>query len=424
MEGGIDHVLTAQWFVGIDWAMDAHTVCILDREGRVCERREVKHTAVALQVFVDELVARANGAPQHVAIGIEVPRGAVVDLLVERGFAVYAINPKQLDRFRDRFTTGGAKDDRRDAWVLADSLRTDPAAYRRVHLDEPVVIELREWARADEELGVELTRLTNQLRDLIYRMTPGLLALCPAADEPWFWALLRDAPTPAAQQRFSERRLGRLLKDQRIRRLTAAQVREVLQQSAVYTAPGVVGAVAARVQLLLPRVELVARQRRAAERHLKRLLTPLEAEAPPAGAQREHSDVAIVLSMPGIGTRVAARMLAEASQPLVTRAYHVLRSRLGLAPVTKQSGRSRSVSMRYACSRRLREAAYHWARVGVQKDPASRAYYSRLRERGHTHGRSLRSVADRLLRILMKLLERGLLYDPAYGQSEPITAGA
>jgi transposase len=417
-------VLTAQWFVGIDWATDAHTVCLVDREGRVCDQREVKHTAPALQAFVDGLVERANRDAESVAIGIEVPRGALVELLVERGFAVYAINPKQLDRFRDRFTTAGAKDDRRDAWVLSDSLRTDPAAYRRVHLDEPVVIELREWARADEELGVELTRVTNQLRDLIYRMTPGLLVLCPAADEPWFWTLLRTAPTPALQQRLSERRLGRLLRDQRIRRLTAAQVRDVLQQPPVYTAPGVVEAVAARVQLLLPRVELVARQRRDAEHHLKRLLTKLEAETPPLGNQREHSDVAIVLSMPGIGTRVAARMLAEASQPLVARAYHVVRSRMGLAPVTKQSGRSRSVSMRYACNRRLREAAYHWARVGVQRDAASRAYYSKLRERGHTHGRSLRSVADRLLRILIRLLERGQLFDPQIGKSALIEAGA
>ena len=417
-------MLRVQWFVGIDWAMDAHTVCIVDRQGRVSDRRDVPHTAVALQAFVDALVERANGEPAQVAIGIEVPRGAVVDLLAERGFAVYAINPKQLDRFRDRFTAGGAKDDRRDAWVLADSLRTDPAAYRQVHLDAPVVLALREWARADEELGIELTRLTNQLRDLVYRMAPGLLALCPAADEPWFWALLAAAPTPAAQQRMTERRLERLLKDLRIRRLTSTEIRTVLQQPAVYTAPGVVDAVADRVQLLLPRIELVARQRRDAEHRLKRLLTQLEAEGPPAGNQREHSDVAIVLSMPGIGTRVAARMLAEASQPLVARAYHVVRSRMGLAPVTKQSGRSRSVSMRHACNRRLREAAYHWARVGVQRDPASRTYYARLRERGHTHGRSLRSVADRLLRILMKLLERGQLFDPAHGQGEPITAEA
>jgi transposase len=389
---------------------------VLDRDGHVCERRQVRHTVPDLQAFVDAVLVRAHGDATTVAVGIEVPRGALVELLVERGFAAYAINPKQLDRFRDRFTPAGAKDDRRDAQVIGDSLRTDPQAFRPVRLDHPLIIQLREWSRIDEGLGDELTRLTNQLRDLVYRSAPGLLALCPAADEPWFWALLRAAPTPAAQRRLSERRLERLLRHHRIRRFTTTQVHAVLQQPAVFTAPGVVDAVAAHLALLLPRVELIATQRREAERQLEQVLQALDQERPSAGDQREHSDIAIVRSMPGIGTRVAARMLAEASQPLVDRAYHVLRACMGVAPVTKQSGKRRTVSMRYACNLRLRNAAYHWARTGAQHDPASRAYYTTLRARGHTHGRALRSVADRLLRILMALLSRGQIFDPNHGQ--------
>jgi transposase len=409
-------VSTIRWFVGIDWASETHEICVIDREGRVCERRQVPHTAAALQALVDRLGELAAGDPGTVAIGIEMPRGALVEVLVERGFAVWAINPKQLDRFRDRFTAAGAKDDRRDALVIGDSLRTDPQAFRRVRLDDPRVIQLREWSRIDEDLGRELARLTNQLRELVYRISPELLALCPAADEPWFWALLQDAPTPAEQRRVSVRRLERLLRAHRIRRLDAPALRQVLQQPSVYTAPGVVDAVASHIHLLLPRVEMVARQRRETERRLKHWLDALETEVEPTGDQREHSDVAIVRSMPGIGTRVAARMLAEASQPLVDRAYHVLRACLGVAPVTRQSGRRRTVVMRYACSGRLRDAAYHWARASVQRDRTSRAYYAALRGRGHTHGRALRSVADRLLRILCSLLDRGQLFDPAHGQ--------
>lgn len=408
--------MTAQWFVGIDWGSEAHEVCVLNRDGHVEERRQVRHTAADVQAFLDALLARAGGDATTVALGIEVPRGALVELLVERGFAVYAINPRHMDRFRDRFTPAGAKDDRRDALVIGDSLRTDPQAFRPVRLDHPAIIQLREWSRIDEDLGVELTRLTNQLRDLVYRSAPGLLALSPAADEPWLWALLRHAPTPAAQRRLSQRRLDRLLRDHRIRRLTVTQVRDVLQQPAVFTAPGVVDAGAAHLQVLLPRVELIAAQRRDAERQLQRWLEVLETEMPSAGDQREHSDVAIVRSMPGIGTRVAARMLAEASQPLVDRAYHVVRACMGVAPVTKQRGKRRLVSMRYGCNARLRNAGYHWARTGVQNDPASRTYYTTLRGRGHTHGRALRSVVDRLLRILVMLLSRGQIFDPKYGQ--------
>ena len=409
-------MLPAQWFVGIDWASEAHEVCVLDRAGHLCERRQVKHATPDLEAFIEALLTRAEGDATTVAVGIEVPRGTLVELLVERGFPVFAINPRQMDRFRDRFTSAGAKDDRRDALVIGDSLRTDPQAYRQVRLDQPVIIQLREWSRIDEELGVELTRLTNQVRDLVYRSMPGLLALSPAADDPWFWALLRQAPTPARQRRLTLRRLERLLRDFRIRRVTATEVHAVLHAPSVFSAPGVVEAVAAHLQVLLPRVDLVATQRRAAERELERWLEALETETPPVGDQREHSDVAIVRSMPGIGTRVAARMLAEGSQPLVDRAYHALRAIMGIAPVTKQSGRRRTVSMRYACNARLRNAAYHWARTGAQQEAGSRAYYASLRARGHSHGRALRSVADRLLRILMTLLTRGQIFDPNYGQ--------
>ena len=176
-------------------------------------------------------------------------------------------------------------------------------------------------------------------------------------------------------------------------------------------------AVVAHTGLLLPRIELVAAQRRDAKRHLEQLLEALAAQEPAPGDQREHHDVAILRSMPGVGSRVAAAMLAEASQSLVDRAYHTLRASMGVAPVTSQSGRRRTVSMRYACNHRLRQAAYHWARTGMQRDAGSRAYYAALRARGHTHGRALRSVTDRLLRILVTLLKHGHLYNPEHRPS-------
>jgi transposase len=408
-------VLAVQWFVGIDWGPEAHEVCLVDREGQVVrDQWRVPHDAVSLQGLVDALSARAAGDPSQVAIAIETPRGAVVELLVERGFAVYAINPKQLDRFRDRFSPAGAKDDRRDAWVAAQSLRTDAAAFRRVQLDDPLVIQLREWSRLDETLADDLLRLTNQLRDLVYRVAPALLTLCPAADEPWVWALLRTAPTPLAQRRLSARRVERLLREHRIRRLDAAAVRAVLQQPVVYTAPGVVDAVSAHLQVLLPRLDVLATQRREAARHLEHFLDALMQQAPASADQREHSDVAIVRSMPGVGTRVAARMLAEASSLLVARAYHGLTAQMGVAPVTAQSGRRRTVAMRRACNAHLRDAAFYWAANAIQHDPTSVAYYQTLRARGHTYARALRSVVSRLLRVLCRLLERGELFDPEH----------
>lgn len=110
--------------------------------------------------------------------------------LVERGFAVFAINPKQLDRFRDRHTVSGAKDDRRDAFVLADSVRTDQHCFRRVRLDDPLIIQIRELSRVDEDLCQEESRLSNRLRDLLHRFFPQMVELSSPPDDAWLLELL------------------------------------------------------------------------------------------------------------------------------------------------------------------------------------------------------------------------------------------
>ncbi|SFE12420.1 IS110 family transposase [Roseivivax sediminis] len=101
----------------------------------------------------------------------------VVETLIERGFTVHAINPKQMDRFRDRFTLAGAKDDSRDAGVMASAMRTDPRCFRPLAAADPVVIELREWSRIAEGLGAERNRLTNRMREQLWRYFPALLEL-------------------------------------------------------------------------------------------------------------------------------------------------------------------------------------------------------------------------------------------------------
>ena len=130
-----------------------------------------------------------------------------------------------------------------------------------------------------------------------------------------------------------------------------------------------------------------------------------------AGQSGEHRDVTILRSLPGVGRVISATMLAEASQPLAERDYHALRSYGGTAPVTRQSGKSRSVCMRHSSNGRLRNAIYHWSRVSTQCDPRSKQHYAELRAKGHSHGRALRGVADRLLAVLVAMLHSGTTYD-------------
>ena len=197
--------------------------------------------------MIDRLLVLAGGDPACVAVGIEVPRGPVVEALAERGVHVYAINPKQLDRFRDRHTVAGAKDDRRDAFVLGDALRTDLSAFHRVHLDDPRIVQIRELSRIEQELTGEMTRLANRLRDLLLRFYPQMLHLCSAADQPWLWALLRLAPTPSKGQKLRRSSVQRALTEHRTRKWTADQIRAELKTQALTVAPGVTEAAAAHV---------------------------------------------------------------------------------------------------------------------------------------------------------------------------------
>lgn len=395
--------------VGIDWATATHEVCVLNAARTVLATRRIPHSAAGL----DELVAllALYGPAATVAIGIEMPRGALIEGLLAHGYPVYAINPKQSDRFRDRHSLAGAKDDRLDAFVIADALRTDRPCFRRVQPDEATILQIREYSRMDDELRDEHARLTNRLRAQLYRYFPQLLALCPAADEPWVWALLGIAATPEAARRLRRPQLAARLKAHRIRRLTADDVHAALAAPAISVSAGTIAAASAHVALLLPRLALVQAQQHTCAAALATLLETLST------AHRDHdptastpSDVQIIRSLPGVGLKTAAALLAEAADAIATRDLAALRAHAGIAPVTRRSGTRTLVVMRHACSGRLRNALYHASRVSAQCDADAKQMYAALRARGHSHGRACRSVADRMLRILMAMLRDGTTY--------------
>ena len=154
-----DAMDTIEWFVVVDWGSEVHHVCIIGTQGRVHGERSFAHSGFGLADLAAWFLRQAGTATGAIAVALEVPHGPVVETLMERGFIVHSLNPKQLDRFRDRFSLAGAKDDRRDAWVLADALRTDGRFFRRLDPVEPEVAELREWTRIADELIAERTRL-------------------------------------------------------------------------------------------------------------------------------------------------------------------------------------------------------------------------------------------------------------------------
>jgi len=389
-------------FVGIDWAWKEHQVVTVDNHGKLLAEFVVEHSGEGMTELREKLEEIANGEINRIKVAIEVPHGAVVEMLLENLFEVYSINPRQMDRFRDRYSPSGAKDDRRDAFVMADSLRTDESCFRRLELSDPLVIELRQWSRIAEEIQQENVRQANRFREQLLRYYPQFLQVAADISADWALSLWEKAPTPAKGRRLHKSTIKKLLKEHRIRRIGADFVQDKLRQSPLPIAEGVEQAAVAHLRILCERLRLANRQHKQAEKKLKQLCEKLYAETD--SDRCGPSDVTVILSLIGVGTTVAATLLAEASQPLRERNYHVLRLLFGTAAVTKRSGKTVKGHMRYACNSRLRNAIYHWARVASSCDPASKKNYSSLRQRGHSHARALRTLGDRLLNVLCAML--------------------
>src|SRR6202049_191167 len=237
-----------RWFVGIDWGSQEHVVSLCDDAGKKIGQRKFSHDGIGLTDMITWLLKASGGKPGEIHVAIETPHGPIVEALLERGFNVYSINPKQLDRFRDRFTVAGAKDDSLDAYVLANSLRTDMRLFRKLTVAEPLIVEIREWSRIDEELKVERVRLANRLRDQLWRYYPQMLELGDL-DEDWMLDLWEAAPTPEKAARASKATIARVLKKHRIRRFDAAEVLNGLRKPALSVAQGTIEAATAHIRV-------------------------------------------------------------------------------------------------------------------------------------------------------------------------------
>jgi transposase len=394
-------------YIGIDWATEAHRICLLDQAGQRCGKISIPHSGEGLAQLLAWL-ARHGVEPALAAVGIETPRGAVVETLVERGYAVFAINPKQLARFRDRYSTAGAKDDDRDAWCAASAVCTDQEAFSRIRIDSPELIRLRELYRTNEELHADAQRHANRLSEQLRRYYPQMLALCPAGDQPLLWDLVELAPLPEAADQITAEQVAAVLHHRRIRRLTAEQVLARLRVAPLTLAPGAAAAASEHARTLIQQLRAIHNVRRQTLKCLHQLLREIRALRKDP---QVPSDAEIIDSLPGAGTLTVAAVLSEASHALETRSTEALRSYAGVAPVTRRSGKQISVGMRYACNRRLRDAFHHFALASL-RDPAARRHYDQLRQQGHNPARALRGLNDRWVSVLMAMLRSGQLYEP------------
>jgi transposase len=389
-------------FVGVDWAEDHHDVCAMAEDGTVLVTRRVTDSVAGIG-DLHGLIADHVGNEEPVIVGIEIDRGLVVWSLLEAGYEVYAINPKAAARYRDRHSTSGAKSDPGDAKVLADLVRTDRHNHRPIAGDSDLAEGIKLLARAHQSAIWNRQRQVNALRSSLREYYPGALAAFGTdLAGPDALAVLQIAPTPELGRGLSRSKItSALRRGGRKRNLErrAAEVQEALRVEQL-EAPEVI----TDIQALITRSALAL--------IVSFNIQIAELEIALSEHFEWHPDAKVVLSLPGIGTVLGARVLGEFgddrtrfSNPKSRKNY------AGTSPVTKASGHTRVVLARFARNHRLSDATDQWAFCALNSSPGARSYYDQLRARGKTHRQALRQLANRLVGVLHICLERNVLFD-------------
>lgn len=412
--------LESLFFAGVDWGKTFHQVCVIDNEGSVVEGKSFRHTGTGL-FEMSQWIQKVSGSDScDMAVAIEVNHGPVVESLCEQGFMVYSINPKQLDRFRDRFCVSGAKDDRKDALVLASALHTDRKRFRRVEPQNPDVIVLRELTRTREELLRERTRLVNRLRVLLWRYYPQFEELLGNTVRPWHLELWELVPCPRAAKGKRASTVQKILKRNRVRRIDAPGVLKILRAEEVNVSDATVGSCVFHIRSVVERLKVADRQLKEIKDSIDKVIETMNEKLKAEG--EGPTDIEILRSIPGVGTVVLATLIAEAWSLVRRRDFEAIRCLGGVAPVTRQSGRTKLVVRRRAVCRSLSAAFHVLGGVAVINDPVSKAKYEELREKGHGYCRSVRTVCDRLLFVARVILEKGELFDKEFKKPLPDAA--
>jgi transposase len=394
-------------FVGDDWAEDHHDVEVMDETGRRLGAAKLPegisgmarlHAMIAAQLDPDgDLDAQAG----QVLIGIETDRGPWVQALIAAGYRVYAVNPLQAARYRERFSVSGAKSDPADAHLLADMVRTDYHQLRVVAGDSALAEAVKVVTRTHKTLIWERTRHTLRMRSALREYFPAALEAFEDLTAPDTLELLAKAPDPVSAARLTTNQIMAALKrarrhhrDQRTGEIRAALRTPQLGQPAVVTAAYAVTVQAqtAILGVLNEQIEVLQGQ---VEAHFGR-----------------HPDAEIYTSQPGLGQILGARVLAEfGDDPSRYGDARARKNYAGTSPITRQSGKRKVVLARYVHNDRLLDALGGQAFAAISRSPGARAYYDKQRDRGLGHRAALRQLANRLVGILHGCLKNATRYN-------------
>src|SRR5258707_13137392 len=402
-------------FVGEDWAEDHHDIELMDASGRVLARARLPEGAAGmarLQARIGEQLGD-DAEDAGVAVGIATGRGVWVQALVAAGYEVFGINPLQAARYRQRHSVSGAKSDPGDSHVLADMVRTDSHQLRLVASDSEGAQAVKVVARAHKTLIWERTRhvqrLGHQLRDFF----PAALEAFEDLDAPDTLELLAKAPDPASAAKLTTAQVSAALKRAR-RRSTSdktAVIRAALRGDQLTQPPAVTAACAAVIRSLVAVITTLGEQIKVLEKQVDAHFS-------------QHPDAEIILSQPGLGPVLGARVLAEfGDDPHRYASSKARKNYAATSPITRQSGKKKTVMARYVHNDRLRDALDGQAFAALNASPRARACSDAHRAVGAGHRAALRHLANRLVGILHGCLKTRTLYDEAAAWSQIASQG-
>jgi transposase len=403
-------------FVGDDWAEAHHDVEVMDGSGRRLVKARLPEgvTGMArLHAMIGELVGD-DADEAEVLVGIETDRGPWVAALVAAGYTVLAVNPLQAARFRDRLGVSGAKSDAGDAHVLADMVRTHAHELRPVAGDTAQAEAIKVVARTHKTLIWERTRHTQRLRHALRDYFPAALTAFDDLDAADTLELLAKAPTPAKAARLTTAQISAALKRARRRNIAEkAQVIQAALRAEHLGQPDVVtAAYAASLQALIAVLTVLDTQ-------VKTLQGQVEAYF------GQHPAAEIILSQPGLGPILGARVLAEfGDDPDRYATAKARKNYAGTSPITRASGKKKVALARFVHNDRLIDALMTQAFSTLRFSPGARAYYDRQRARGSSHNAALRQLANRLVGILHGCLKTGTHYNETTAWSHHINSAA
>jgi len=393
-------------YCGIDWAEDHHDIALVNRDGQLLARRRISDDAAGLAALLELFTEHGDTAGDPVPVAIETPRGLLVACLRATGRQVYPVNPMAVARYRDRHSVAGGKSDHGDSIVLAHVLRTDIGFHRPLPADSELAQAIAVLARAQQDAVWDRTTAHNKLRSHLREYFPGFLAAFASARggilRPEARAILAAAPTPADAATLTVARLRGLLKKAGRRRgldAEAARLHEAFR---------------AEQMRQLPLVE------QAMGRQALALLRQLDAACASAGdlehaateSFNQHPDAEIITSFPGLGPLTGARVLAEIGDDRSRfQDAKGLKAYAGAAPITRASGKTKTVTHRRIKNNRLAAAGYSWAFSALTASPGARAHYDRRRDDGDRHAAAQRNLFGRLLGCLHRCLTTGQHYD-------------